>query len=346
MRSSTSSFERGVPPGNWGRIWLTVLVVVLAFAIRYEVFLRGRGYQPSVKDDEYAWAWERARVSDGNPTTVALVGSSRIMLDFSVQEFTKAFPKSRYVQLGINGTTPIATLLDLSRDPNFRGIAIVDVAERAFNRAAWPAQQSYVDTYHRRAREIGAMAERWLATQVQSRLALLSTRGVVILGQLWRTGAWPKPPYVTTHTDRTRYANFALTDLENKRTRKLARIETWENETPDAKQWLEDALAIEPAVAAIQARGGKVIYVRMPTCDELWEAEDRLFPKTQFWDQLAARTHAIAIHFKDDPALAAFECPDTSHLDAKDAPAFTRALLRVLRARGVFGQEARVPTTK
>lgn len=336
MRSSTSSFERGVPRGNWGRIWLTVLVVVVAFAVRYELFLRSRGYHPSIKDDEYAWAWERGRVSDGNPTTVALVGSSRIMLDFSVQVFAETFPKSRYVQLGINGTTAMATLFDLSRDPDFRGIAIVDVSERAFNRAAWYAQQDYVDTYHRRGREIGAMAERWLATQIQSRLALLSTRGVVILAGLWRTNSWPAPPYVTTHADRTRYADFSLTDVERKRTTRVLAMEAWEDETPDPKQWLEDALAIEPAISAIQARGGKVVYVRTPTCDERWEADERMFPKARFWDQLAARTHAVAIHFKDDAELASFQCPDTSHLDAKDAPAFTRALLRVLRARGVF----------
>jgi hypothetical protein len=336
VRSSTSRFDRGVPRGNWGRIWLTVLVVVVAFAIRYERFLRSRGYHPSVKDDEYAWAWERGRVSDRNPTTVALVGSSRIMLDFSVQTFAETLPNSRYDQLGVNGTTPMATLLDLSRDPDFRGIAIVDVSERAFNRAAWHAQQDYVDTYHRRGREIGAMAERWLATQIQSRLALLSTRGVVILDGLWRNGAWPKPPYVTTHADRTRYADFTLTDLETKLTRRLAKIETWEDESPDRKEWLDNALAIEPAVSAIQARGGKVVYVRMPTCDELWDADERMFPKALFWDQLAARTHAVAIHFKDDAELASFQCPDTSHLDARDAPAFTRALLRILRARGVF----------
>jgi hypothetical protein len=309
---------------------------VIAFGLRYERFLRSRGYHPSVKDDEYAWAWERGRVSDGNPTTVALVGSSRIMLDFSVQVLAETFPKSRYVQLGINGTTPIATLRDLASDPNFRGIAIVDVSERAFNRAAWHAQQSYVDTYHRRSREIGAMAERWLATQIQSRLALLSTRGVVILAGLWRNGSWPPPPYVTTHADRTRYADFSLTDVESKRARRLLAMEGWEDETPDQPEWLASALELEPVVDAIQARGGKVVYVRMPTCDERWDADERMFPKALFWDQLAARTHAVAIHFKDDADLARFQCPDTSHLAAKDAPAFTRALLRILRARGVF----------
>ena len=336
MRSSTSSFERGVPRGNWGRTWVAVLIVVVAFAVRYEVFLRSRGYQPSIKDDEYAWAWERGRVSDGNPTTVALVGSSRIMLDFSVQTFEEMFPHARYVQLGVNGTTPLATLFDLANDRDFRGIAIVDVSERAFNRAAWWAQQQYVDTYHHRTRAIGAMAERWLATQIQSRLALLSTRGVVLLGQLWRDKSWPTPPYVTTRADRTRYADYTLTDVDRKRLRRIEEFEAWEKETPDQPEWLKNALEVESYVTAIQARGGKVVYVRMPTCDERWDAEERMFPKAQFWDQLAARTHATPIHFKDYPTLASFPCPDTSHLDMRDAPAFTRALLEILQARGVF----------
>lgn len=337
MRSSTSSFERGVPSGNWGRTWLAVSVVVVLLVVHYELFLRSRGYRPSVKDDEYAWAWERGRVSDGSPTTVALVGSSRIMLDFSPDTFRHVLPGWRYVQLGVNGTTPMITLFDLASDPDFRGVAIVDVSERAFNHAAWFAQQRYVDTYHRRARVIGAMAERWLATQIQSRLALLSARGLVILDHLWRTESWPNPPYVTTRADRTRSADFSLTDVERKRQRRVAAMEAWEDEKPDAQVWLADALGIEPAIEAIQARGGQVVYVRMPTCDERWDADERMFPKAVFWDQLVARTRAITIHFKDYPALANFRCPDTSHLDTRDAPAFTRGLLEVLRARGVFG---------
>jgi hypothetical protein len=30
------------------------------------------------------------------------------------------------------------------------------------------------------------------------------------------------------------------------------------------------------------------------------------------------------------------QCPDTSHIDAKDAPRFTRAVVEILRARQLF----------
>jgi hypothetical protein len=42
------------------------------------------------------------------------------------------------------------------------------------------------------------------------------------------------------------------------------------------------------------------------------------------------------VHFKDHAALAGFACPDTSHIDSKDGPAFTRGLLDVLIAKRVL----------
>jgi hypothetical protein len=340
VHSSTSSFERAVPGGRWGATWLVVAVVVVAAVVRFELFVRSRGYQPSVKDDEYAWAWQRGRASDGSPHTIALLGSSRIMLAFSPSAFTEVLPGWRYVQLGINGTTPIGALLDLARDPAFRGVALVDLTEPAFYRVSWHAQDRYIETYHRRFRAVGAMAERRLATYVQSRIAMLATRGVHTFGKLWRTGRWPNPPYVTTFADRTRYADFSLTDVARQRSNRVELIKTWDTEMGDPEPWLAEALEVEDAVTEIQARGGKVVYVRMPTCDERWTADERQAPKAKFWDVLAARTSAATIHFKDDPVLASFPCPDTSHIASKDGHAFTRRLLQLLRDRGVLAVDA------
>lgn len=314
--------------------WLVVAAMVTAIVVSYELFLRSRGYQPSVKDDEYAWAWQRMRVDD-SPRTVALLGSSRIMLAFSPEGFRQVLPDWQYVQLGINGTTAIGSLLDLANDPAFRGVALVDVSELAFYRSSWISQDAYIAAYHRRWRTVGAMIERWLATKVQSRVAISSTRSIKALSKLLGTGSWPAPPYVVTHADRTRFADYSLADLERLRS---ARIDLLENQPPpaDAPLWLDEALEIEPAIAAIQARGGRVVYVRMPTCDERLASDEHETPKAQFWDALAARTRAIAIHFQDYPQLAKFPCPDTSHIASKDGPEFTRALLELLRARGVF----------
>lgn len=338
MHSSTSSFERAVPEGRWGATWLAAIAVVVVVVVAFELFVRAHGYRPSIKDDEYSWAWQRGRVSDGSHHTVAVLGTSRILLAFSGDTFAEALPRWRFVQLAIDGSAPIGPLRDLAADPDFRGIALVDVQERHFYRHDWSVADPYIETYHRRYRAVGAMLERRLATAVQSRVALLTTRGVHTFAKLFRSGTWPRPPYTVTHADRTQYADFSLADVARYRNARLQRIEGWNHSTADPESWLADALAVEPAVTAIQARGGNVVYVRMPTCDERWDFDEQTTPKALFWDRLAARTRAITIHFKDYPELARFECPDTSHLDSKDGPAFTRALLEILRARGVFAR--------
>jgi hypothetical protein len=310
--------------------------VVAVVVVRFELFVRSRGYQPSVKDDEYAWAWQRARVANESPRTMALLGSSRVMLAFSPEAFREVLPGWTYVQLGINGTTPIGSLWDLARDPAFRGIALVDASEPAFYKVSWEAQDKWIETYRRRWRAVGAMAERVLATYVQSHLAMLATRGIHTFGKRWRTGSWPRPPYVTTFADRTRFADFSLADLTRERGARIEAIQSWDGTARDPAAWLAEALEVEPAVAAIQARGGQVAYVRMPTCDERWAAEEQQTPKAQFWDQLARKTRAVTIHFKDDAVLSSFPCPDTSHIASKDGPAFTRRLLELLRERGVL----------
>ena len=328
--------HRPVPAGPWARTWIATLAIALVAVVGLELAMRHRGYRPSVKDDEYAWAWQRLRASDGSPHTVAILGTSRIHLAFSPAAFARALPGWKAVQLAIDGTLPAASLVDLAGDPAFRGVAIVDTLESGIVPANLSSQRAYVTAYHRRWRAPGAMIERWLATQVESRLAILSDTGVRIVA----TGA--SPPYVETFPDRTQFADYALTDIAERRRKQIGRLAAIPRPTPqDADVWLEGALQMEPYIAQIQARGGAVVYLRMPTCDERWASDQQTDPRALEWDRLAARTHAVAIHFADYPSLRDFECPDTSHIASKDGPRFTAALIDVLVDRGVFPRGAR-----
>ncbi len=336
---------RRIPAVRWTAIWFVAGVLVVGGVIGLEQFVRARGYQPSVIDDEYAWAWQRRNATD-SPHTLALLGASRIQLAFSAEAVHEIMPDWQVVQLAIDGTQPAGSLRDLAADPEFHGVAIVETTEDAFVAANRHRQDAYIAAYHRRWRAPGAMLERWLATQVQSHLALVSAAGTRVLSSLFAGRGWPPPPYVVTHADRTQFADFDLADVAALRRRQLARIgvplRADEAELQAAaRAWLADALALEPDIAAIQARGGTVIYLRMPTCDERWSADEIGTPKARFWDQLAARTHAVAIHFRDEPTLASFACPDMSHIASRDGPRFTRALLAILTARGVFSAPAR-----
>ena len=79
-----------------------------------------------------------------------------------------------------------------------------------------------------------------------------------------------------------------------------------------------------------------MVFVRFPTTDEHWEIDEKVFPKRVYWDQVERLTGGKTIHFRDVPSLANFDCPDTSHLDYRDAPKFTAALLDELIKRDVL----------
>jgi hypothetical protein len=324
---------RTIPTQPWARIWVTTVLLVIACGVALELFVRSRGYEPSLKDDNYAWAWQRRRVY--GPKHVAILGGSRILLAFDADEFRRAAPGYEPVMLAVNGSHPLAALRDLAADPGFHGIALVDMSERAFGAALADAQREEVETYHHRFRAPGAMAERWLSTKVQTNVAIVSAAGLRALGGLVADGAWPPPRYVVTHADRTRYADFRLASVEKmKRAEKLAAVVP--STDAEIAHTLAEALHEESNVDAIQARGGRVIYVRMPTCGARYDVDEQLFPKARWWDVLAQQTHAVAIHFKDYPTLSDYDCPDLSHIDSKDAARFTRSLVDVLVARGVI----------
>ncbi len=94
--------------------------------------------------------------------------------------------------------------------------------------------------------------------------------------------------------------------------------------------------AIAAATAAIQARGGAVAYVMFPVCGPLRTLEDAAYPRETYWDDFAARVGAPTVHYADVPGMADFDCPDWSHLDMRDAPAFTDLLLDELERQGVL----------
>jgi len=96
---------------------------------------------------------------------------------------------------------------------------------------------------------------------------------------------------------------------------------------------------IENAVKKIPGRGGKVIIVRFPTVGKGWQLDEKYAPRQKYGDYWAANTSAVMIHFKDYPSWANFPCPDYSHLDYRDSPAFTRALASIIKEKiGTHGQ--------
>jgi hypothetical protein len=89
-------------------------------------------------------------------------------------------------------------------------------------------------------------------------------------------------------------------------------------------------------VEAIRSRGGKVIFLRLPSTGKYLELEKERWPRAQHWETLLKATASPGVHFEDHAALSRFTCPEWSHLSVADAIVFTRELVNVLKEKSVL----------
>jgi hypothetical protein len=344
MRSSTSTFSGQYPEGPWLKTWLLTAALVLTLLAGWEITLRRLGHRPTVIDDMALWATQRARVySDGAEKPVVLLGDCQMQLGLVPQVLAEQFSGRPVVQLAVPETSPVAVLRDLAQDQRFSGDIICEVSARLLCTDMWDTQQPYVDYYHAKFGWTEKLSRR-LSAALQQRLVIFhpELRLDDIIVHVAKTGHLPSPYYIQTREDRSRLADYSLVDAEACRLWALGRAHwlSGGHELPTSVQWLQDAMQVDGWVKTIQARGGRVIFVQFPTTGEHFRYDEWLFPKAEYWDQFAAKTSAQCIHFRDLPQLAAFTCPDSVHLDRKDAPRFTLELAKVLEDRGVFRESS------
>lgn len=337
MPSSTSSSDlRPIPTGRWGATWLVALALAAAALYRLELLTRDGGQRPSVVDDPLLWSLARHEV-DGDPRLVAFLGASRMAIGYSPRAFAEAAPELRGLQLSVSDNLPLTVLADLADDEEFRGVAVLDLIEPEIaDPLLLTDSQAWVDRSRTLWRVPGALANRYLASHAQARLAVLAVGGRRIVTSLAGKRRWPAPAWVAIDRDRTSHGDYRLAEpaaLRSKADRRVAGLPP----APAADAWLAILEHhLEPLVRRIRARGGDVVVVKMPISGRLAERVDELYPRRLYWDAFAARSGAHVIHFRDLPAMADLTCPDEMHLDQRDQAAFTRALVEAMRARGVL----------
>ena len=335
-----SSSNDRLPAGPWARTWLMTALLVCSIIGGYEGFFRLHGFRPGLRDIPGSWALERLKLKSGNPEQVVLLGSSRIQLGIDLEVFARNFPGPKPIQLAIDHTAPNAILTNLAEDESFRGIVICAEeagAIYAFNsrdRLDWDRRDlEYLRFYQKLSPADWMEQHLVMAVEKTFTLCLPELTPFNLLASL-REGKLPDHPYVLTLADRSRRGYYW--DLPDLNERRRQREEQFAKAAPVrvSPTELEASLdQVEDAVARIQARGGKVVFVEFPSSGIVRQAEDRDFPRSRFWDLWAGRTRAVMIHYQDYPELARFECPDYSHLDHRDAVPFTEALARVIRQK-------------
>lgn len=315
---------------------LTVGVVAAA-----ENFWRGKGHRPSVVDSPALWAYHRSMMPQNDKFQVTLLGASRIQVSFSTKIFRDRFHNLSLTQLAITGKYPLGTLLNIAQDDAAHGLIVCSITANGFSTENWSDQQEYVDYFNNQNHN--HYLTRLINTSfLQERLVVLSPQIKIdrVLHSILARKPLPRPNYHTTFSDRSKCANYSLTDIEKVRSDRIKRVSDKLAEVIVSPEvWMQDLEHVEKWVKKIQQRGGRVVFVRFPTSDEHWAIDEKYFPRELYWDRMAEFTSAETIHFADYPSLSHFHLPDTSHLDCKDKPQFTNALLDILEDKGLLKAE-------
>ena len=328
MRAAPSSPADRVVRGS---VWAAPAAAVLAAAclLAHERQLRGWGFRPSTNDSPALRAWVRSGANA--PGAVVLAGASRMQLDFHPAAFHARAAGRPLVNLSHSGVSGAATLEALAADPHFAGTVLMAFSCEDLSDERLAAARDRLA--EERACGPAARLAAWVHAHVAGRLAVLDAGpGWRRLAALLPRGRTPKPRKFCMRPDRSRPTDFHAATSKRwlKRTRSafVAKLRAEEPvRRADRAAWAEQIAPLRAWVAAIRARGGRVVLVRFPTSGPWWRRDRRKFPRKHFWDRLAGLTGAETVHFEDHPGTRGFECPDTSHLDLRDAPRFTAGLL-------------------
>ena len=338
MHSSTSSSSDRIPRAPYRRQWLLAVLLLLVALASTEIFWRSRGFLPSVVDSKLFWCMHRDQATSGETERkIVIIGASRAQLGLDPAALEEALPGFAVIHLAIDGTPPYEILKDLCSDPSFDGVILCSVvfsslrpADPTGDRRDLTYTRFYQEEFHAPARWLDR-ANVWIEAFLQSRLVLLSPR--LTLRSILASHGSPQPLYIHMQFSRHRPSFYRDRTTPDQLSRIRARREPSLDGVQTSDAGLDEAIGQELTAlsAELRSRGGEVVLIRMPTTGLSWEKNEIRHPRAQYWDRVAEWSGIPTIHFRDYPELSKYECPDTSHLDATDVPAFTRDLGAILR---------------
>lgn len=333
-------------PATFKKTALLTILLVIAFIITWEFYLRGKGVDNSYDDGPPLWAYHRARVYDQQDKTTTFIGSSRIKFDLDIDTW-ESITGDRAIQLACVGSSPLPQLYDLADDPEFKGKLIVDVTEILFfseSPNATERPRKNIDYYNDLTP--AQRASFTLNKPLEAKLAFLDKDNYSINALLDKVELKSRPgvfmfPIFPSQFGRVKFNRqeymtdefVADTNLHNK-VRNVWKVLGSRRDRPPIAGAPLDSLfeTIKVAVDKIESRGGKVIFVRTPSSGPFLMGEQMGYPREKYWDKLLAYTGKPGIHFMDDPATNHYHCPEFSHLTPADAIDYTKHFIRNLRA--------------
>lgn len=358
MLSSISSSNQRLPSLPWAKIWLPALMLLTAFVLMLEGRLALRDIAPTRFDSKARWQEERLRVKAAGKKALVLIGASRIQLGIDPPLLSQ-LSGMQTIQLAIDGSTYWPILQGLANDPDFIGTVVVDYYEySALDNDPANLARRYESDYQQKKTKLAYWNFDRLENQLEWYLrgSLRSyADGTQPMDSLYyRVINKPRiPQYLLTHPDRSRDADYRKLEMPRfyigrvYRTlgeyapKKSKHYDTYEDMLADLQQRIAalpqantDQLTqkhqqLREAVDKILQRGGKVIFLTMPTSGMIHDIENKQYPQALFWVPLKKALPVTMIHSDQHPTLKAFVCPDGAHLDYRDKARFTAAFAQV-----------------
>ena len=328
--------------------WLAVALLLL-FVFGWEFFWRSQGFQNSYNDDESLWTYTRTKIHNTSPAQPVIIGSSRVKFDIDQSTWQK-MSGHQPVQLALVGTSPRPVLTDLANDSTFKGTLLIGVTEGLF----FTGDGSPMEIEARK--RIGFYPKWSLSQQISFRINQV-LEGLFIFLDIDRfsLNSLLKRLPIESRPGVFVFPNFPLQMSETLPNRQAVFTDAFVADTavqhgvqhvwsylgmvnPNMRGVGGDTLTrlfhdVAQSVNKIKQRGGKVLFLRMPSSDPVWKTEQQAFPRKLYWDRLLAETRTTGIHFSDYPALSKYNCPDWSHLKPEDTKTFTADLIRIIEQK-------------
>lgn len=356
MPLSTSSSDipsRAVPQRNWGLAWMICVALVVLAVTLWELKARSMHHLPGDVDGftnfTTQWAEERRKLDDPkHDYRVLLFGSSRMLwaadLDILEQQLG-----TRPLQLAIAGTGPALMLKGVIEDTDFDGLAVVGVTPFLFNRlnegffggealrwyqGASPSEQVGHRIHSFLSEYFGFLDDGFKLFELIDHYSNLPERqgawdlnaGEWKLGRHLadrQTDMWP-PIEVEGSFDNQQILAFWMLGL---------------GRPPEPPERMEEMAAeavgfFAPLVEKLRARGGDVVFIRMPGSGKYLERDLVTNYRELTWDTMAAGIDAIWINSMDYPELSTeLEIPEWSHLSRGSQDDFSRRIVPLLERR-------------
>lgn len=323
-------------------------LILFAFGIMvWEYYCRTQGYIAALNDDKALWAVERGKLKNMTDRNVVILGSSRVHFDIQLDEWeTKT--GIRPLMLACDGSTPTPIFQDIVDNSDYNGTIVIGVTPTLFFSAPveqapmWSRPKIRVDHYYERT--WAQRINHFLSIPLEKTFAFLNSSEEEWADDMDlksmirraykddRLGEGMPPFYNFSSIDSDRNVFMfekTVTDTAFAATIQRVWMFFGKNAPPPVKEPIIEIY--KDLVAKFEARGGNIIFFRLPSSGGFRHAENMVTPRVQFWDVLLEETKSVGYHFEDYEELNKYDPPEWSHLSTPDAKTFTIDIVSILK---------------